>query len=352
MAIQKWIAALLMTLLVSQVFADAVIDHHTQRLLTTGKTEHTIAELAKTFEKEGQTYIHVFIEGQATAIPALKALGVDINTVTDSGIMTAVAPLQTIVAVSKVNGIRRITAAQSVKKMMNVSTGPIGVNLPDTEFPRLGDTGQGVIVGVIDTGIDIGHPDFFDAQQNTRIAGIWDHTLDAADVNNMASAPAGFTYGTYWTQSQIQGGYGTCLSRDNDGHGTHVAGTAAGSGFAPVEGDSYTGVAPEATLYIVKFDFDNEKARNTETAILDGINWIFQQAEAANMPAVINMSLGSDYGPHDGSTAEERGMDDLTGPNKIVVVAAGNAGASMVAPGLTPLGRPFTVRAMRIPTLT
>jgi subtilisin family serine protease len=177
---------------------------------------------------------------------------------------------------------------------------------------------------------------------NTRIAGIWDHTLDASDLdNNMAAAPDGFSYGTYWSQAQIQGGYATCLSRDYDGHGTHVAGTAAGAGWAGGHDSNYTGIAPEATLYIVKFDFENEKSRNSETAILDGINWIFQKASAAGMPAVINMSLGSDYGPHDGSTAEERGIDDLTGPDNIVVVAAGNAGRVYSGPGFETFGAPI-----------
>lgn len=327
MTVSRWISLLFLTIFAGQSFAAAVIDVHTQRLIDTGKTQHSTANLAKTFQKNGETYIHIFIEGQVAAIPALRALGVDINTVTASGIMSASAPLQKIIAVSQVTGVKSITAAHAVKKMMDTSVGPIGVNLPNTGFPRGSHTGKGVVVGVIDTGIDIGHRDFFDADENTRIGGIWDHTLDAADVSNMATAPAGFSYGTHWTQSQIQGGYATCLSRDTDGHGTHVAGTAAGSGRAGGFDSNYTGIAPESTLYIVKFDFDNVKNRNTETAIIDGINWIFQQAQAANMPAVINMSLGSDFGPHDGSTAEERGIDDLTGPDKIVVVAAGNAGA-------------------------
>lgn len=341
MAIKKTIATLLLALFATQTLANASIDIHIQRLLDTGKSQHGISELAKTFQKNGIIYSHVFIEADTGAIPALRALGVEINTVTQSGIMSAAAPLQKIVAISQISGVRHITAAHSIKKMANVSTGPIGVNLPNLSFPRDQHTGKNVIVGIIDSGIDIGHPDFFDSTNNTRIAGIWDHTLDAADVGNAATAPNGFSYGTAWTQSQIQGGYATCLSRDYDGHGTHVAGTAAGSGLAGGVDGNYTGVAPEATLYIVKFDFENEKNRNTETAILDGINWIFQQAQAANMPAVINMSLGSDYGPHDGTTAEERGIDDLTGPNNIVVVAAGNAGRVYEGAGFDTFGAPI-----------
>jgi len=304
---------------------------HMERVVETGKGNFAGGQFARTFtrivEGQPQTFAHVFICADKKAIPALRALGVEINTVTSSGIMTAIAPVAKLKAIAAVAGVRKIEAGNSVKLFMDVSAGPTGVNLPDTSFSRADNTGSGVIVGIIDTGIDIEHPDFIDDEGNTRILAIWDHTLDPEDVAYAASNPSDplYGYGTEWTQAQIQGGFATCAHLDKEGHGTHVAGTAAGNGRAPRYAGPYVGLAPEAELLIVKFDFDNEKDRNTETAILDGINWIFQKAAAAGKPCVINMSLGSDYGPHDGSTAEEHGIDDLTGPDKIVCVAAGNA---------------------------
>jgi len=304
------------------------IGPHAERIANTGKGNFAGGQFARTFERvvDGQvkTFAHIFIDADRNSITALRALGVEINTITPNRIMTAIAPVAKLKAIAAVAGVRKIEAGHSVKMFMDMGAGPDGVNLPNTAFPRDANTGAGVIVGVIDTGIDIEHPDFIDSE-GTRIISIWDHTLDTEDVGGAADAPPGFTYGTEWPRDLIQGGYSACLHRDNHGHGTHVAGTAAGNGSANSEAGPYTGLAPKAELLIVKFDFDNEKDRNTTTAILDGINWIFQKAAAAGKPCVINMSLGSDYGPHDGSTIEERGIDDLVGTNKIVCVAAGNA---------------------------
>jgi subtilisin family serine protease len=317
---------------------------HLNRLIAHGKGNFA-GRFARTFDKKVNgktvTFAHLFIKADKAALPALKALGVTINTVTKSGIMTAVAPVAKIQAIMAVSGVKGIAAGERVKKYMNVAAGASGVNLPDTSFPRAANAGDGVIVGVIDTGIDVEHPDFIDAAGNTRVLAIWDHTLDPADVGYLASNPSGFTYGTEWAKSKIQGGYSTCLHRDKDGHGTHVAGTAAGNGSASSYEGPYTGLAPKAELVIVKFDFDNEKDRNSDTAILDGINWIFQKAAAEGKPAVINMSLGSDYGPHDGTSAEEEGIDDLVGSDRIVVVAAGNAGSAYSGPAFDTWGAPI-----------
>lgn len=330
----KQFMVVLFTLALAIPSLAAPVGPHLERLVAEGKGNFAGGTFAKSFERvvngKVEMYAHVFIDAERAAIPALAAHGAEINTVTDSGVMTAVVPVAKLHSIAAVAGVRKISAGQAVKKFMDLSAAAEGVNLPDTSFPRDENTGEGVIVGVIDTGIDIEHPDFIDDNGDTRILSIWDHTLDPEDVGGMTGKPMGFSYGTEWSYTQINQGYDGCLHRDKDGHGTHVAGTAAGNGSAAHYKHSgpYTGLAPEAELLIVKFDFDNEKDRNSDTAILDAINWIFQKAAAEGKPCVINMSLGSDYGPHDGSTAEERGIDDLTGAGKVVVVAAGNAGTS------------------------
>lgn len=200
--------------------------------------------------------------------------------------MNAVVPVNRLRAIAAIDGVHKVTAGQPVKKMMDVSAAATGVNRPDINYPRTGDSGSGVIVGVIDTGIDVEHPDFIAADGNTRIIAIWDHTPDSTDVTQAVSAPAGFTYGTEWDAGLINGGYTTCAHRDTDGHGTHVAGTAAGNGSAASYAGPYTGLAPDAELLIVKLDFNNEKNRNSDTAVVDAINWIFQKAAAAGKPCV------------------------------------------------------------------
>ncbi len=318
---------------------------HLERIIQEGKGNFAGKKFGRTMhrmEKGKQlTLVNVFIEADPSAISSLRKLGAEINTITSSGIMTALVPVNRLRTIANTTGVHRVTAGKSVKKYMDISAGSTGVNLPNTAYPRPANTGQNVVVGVIDTGIDIEHPDFIDSLGNTRIVAIWDHTLDPGDVGNVVGSPTGFSYGTLWNSTIIQQGYSNCLHRDNDGHGTHVAGTAAGNGSASALDGPYTGLAPEAKLVIVKFDFDNEKNRNADTYILDGINWIYQQAAALGLPAVINMSLGSDYGPHDGSTAEERGIDDLTGANKLICISAGNAGGSYAGPSFPTYGSPI-----------
>ncbi|MGD9975585.1 MAG: S8 family serine peptidase, partial [Desulfatirhabdiaceae bacterium] len=322
-----------------------VLGPHIRRLVETDGASFADSRFGRTFDRwiDGKKvkFAHVFIEADPSALPDLHAQGCQVSTVTSGGIMTAQAPLDRLDGIAALHGVHRIEAGRAVKTMMDISTGKDGVNLPQTAYPRTGNTGKGVIIGIIDTGIDIGHPDFIDSLGQTRILSIWDHTLDQEDVGGIAENPDGYSYGTEWRREIIQQGYGMCLHRDYDGHGTHVAGTAAGNGRADSYQGPYIGIAPESELLVVKFDFDNVKDRNSDTMILDGINWIFQQAASAEKPCVINMSMGSAYGPHDGSTLEERGIDDLTGPDRIVCVAAGNDGSSYEDPAFDQRGGPI-----------
>jgi hypothetical protein len=213
-------------------------------------------------------------------------------------------------------------------------------------------TGDGVIVGVIDTGIDWTHGDFIrddseceGCQKQSRVLYLWDQT-DASD--DLPPTSAGFTYGHEYTKANFEAALNGFASgdndptsptwvavtdptypikasaRDKDGHGTHVAGTSAGDGSA----SGMTGAAPDAEIIFVKFDFDDVAGRNSDAAIVDGVNYIFKRAAELGRPAVINMSLGVDYGPRDGTTLEERSIDDLAGRGKVVVVAASNPGAN------------------------
>lgn len=309
---------------------------------------------AGTFEGQDDVFLDVLIEADPAAVGKLVDLGATIRTVTSSGIMTASAPLSRIRAMAALAEVARIEASRSVKLYNDVSNGlgvtPGGLRygMANTERAR---TGAGVVVGIIDTGIDWTHGDFIrddtegTAAPRTRVRYYWDQS-DRGDDR----PPAGFTIGHEYTAADLDAaladhdnswdpatnafgplaeGYPIRASaRDVDGHGTHVAGTAAGDGSA----SGRMGVAPDADIIMVKFDFDGD--RNTDANIVDGINYIFTRAAELGKPAVINMSLGSDYGPHDGTTLEERGIDDLAGPGRVVVVAAGNPGAANWSPQL------------------
>jgi len=208
--------------------------------------------------------------------------------------------------------------------------------------PDFGVRGDGVIIGVIDTGIDFTHPDFIDEHGLSRILGIYDIYDDSWTTSQGAIGTeppqfvgAGIPRGTVYTQFQINEalmGRGTVNHRDTDGHGTNVAGLAAGSGRGVARGvDSsvglkYRGVAPNADLLIVRAQ-DGSNFPNA--AMIAGIDWIVAEAKIRNRPVVINMSLGGQGTTKDGTMDVEMVIDRITGPGKpgvAFVIAAGNEG--------------------------
>ena len=186
-----------------------------------------------------------------------------------------------------------------------------------------GYTGTNVIAGVIDTGIDFYHPMFIDADGNTRILYIWDQTVTSG------TKPQGYNYGAEYTQSQINqdlnsgSPHSVVPQRDTNGHGTHVAGTFAGLDLEIAPPDTLHGGAKTANIIFVKTTM-------SQSDILDGISYIFDKAEALGKPCVINISLGSQAGPHDGTDDFTAAADALTGPGKVIVRSAGNDGRSYV----------------------
>jgi len=195
--------------------------------------------------------------------------------------------------------------------------------------------GEGVVIGIIDTGIDASHPDFLDADGFTRIAWLMhrqdptgEHPeLEAAyGCNDPAQSPCAF-FSSQDIQAllllQPEG-----APRDFDGHGTHVSSLAAGNGGISIDDDPrFVGIAPKATLIIAS---PSSGGGFVDPDIINAARFIFEQAEAMGMPAVVNISLGSDFGPHDGTSALEQGLAALVGdgqPGRVMVIAAGNGGA-------------------------
>ena len=186
--------------------------------------------------------------------------------------------------------------------------------------------GNGVLVGIIDSGIDYTHPDFRNPDGTTRIAFLWDQSIDGAP-------PEGFLYGTEYTAEQINAAlqavdpYSIVPSRDDIGHGTAVAGIAAGNGRASQ--GVQVGAAPQATLAIVKLgDIDN-RATTRSTQIMRGIKYLYDKAGQLNMPLSVNLSYGTNFGAHDGNTLFESYIDDMTLQGRSVIsVATGNEGSA------------------------
>ncbi|AZA73161.1 S8 family peptidase [Chryseobacterium indoltheticum] len=197
--------------------------------------------------------------------------------------------------------------------------------LQDGVFNNTAYVGNGVLVGIYDTGIDWKHPDFRGVtdQTKSRIYSIWDQTLTPQGTE---TSPTGFSTGVEYTKAQIEDeldGSPANFVRENDtnGHGTHVAGTAAGNGAA--FGDKrHKGFAPNADIVFVKGGNGSFPTTNT----INALTYFQNVATALNKPIVVNMSIGGQGSAHDGSGSHEVAVDNFTssGPGRVVVISAGN----------------------------
>lgn len=245
-------------------------------------------------------------------------------------------------------GVKKIAATKSAKNpefpkqerspMNSKGTTNTSKNVKLTvfanEFNKANLTGKGVIVGVIDTGIDFRHPDFLRPDGTSRILAIWDifdKSFQRSQGKIGTSPPTleGGTDalpGTIYTNAQINAALknqGTVNTGDNYGHGTAVAGTAAGNGGKL--GAKFAGVATDADLII----FKGADCGGFSSAYLYGAAWMAQTAQMLKRPIVVNLSLGGHFSAHDGTEQEEIFLNSLTGkgkPGVIFTVSAGNEG--------------------------
>ena len=245
--------------------------------------------------------------------------------------------------------------------------------------PRL--NGSGVLVGIIDSGIDYMLRDFQN-DNGSRILYLWDQTLTIGKengLNEQYKRPVGFSKGIEFTKEEIDRAIevgngnnnlenravsenledryrrarGVVPSQDVTGHGTAVAGIAAGSSISPL----YRGVAPGSELVVVKLQGNRSEAVLTENSIqsesmvnqlsgseqqeisqnfplttdlIRGIHYVLQKAEQLQRPVVINLSIGDTYGAHDGTSLLERFIDSVceNGRNAICIGSGNEAAAN------------------------
>ena len=240
----------------------------------------------------------------------LSQYNIEVNQNSGS-VRTAFLPIESLDILSEEDVIQRIKPSR--KLHLRMDTALAKVKLPEFKN-HTGLTGKGVIIGIIDSGIDPKHPAFAG-----RILQIWDQTLPGPGVTEGG-------YGGEFKAAQLT------ISQDTGGHGTHVAGIAAGADT------TYSGVAPEAELVVVRSDLQ-------DAHIADGVRYIFRVARELGRPAVVNLSLGGHADPHDGSDSLSKVIDAETGPGRIVCCAAGNEGnANIHGQATIPSGR---TRGMR-----
>ena len=188
-----------------------------------------------------------------------------------------------------------------------------------------GYDGTGVIVGFLDSGLDINHPDFKLSNGHSRIKYLWDQADTAGYVH-----PLPYGYGKDWDSTKINNG--TCTHSpplNFYGHGTLTTGVACGNSQQHC---SYRAIAPNADIIFVAIDFAGITGNSFESCVADGAAYIFAKAAALGKPCVINASLGTYSGSHDGTDLATQAIENLltAQSGRVFVAAAGNAGSKPI----------------------
>ncbi|MHB8129010.1 MAG: S8 family peptidase [Mobilitalea sp.] len=188
--------------------------------------------------------------------------------------------------------------------------------------------GEGVLIAIIDSGIDYSHSDFRNEDGTTRILALWDQSIPG-------NPPSGYTTGTLYTREQINEALllpiperlNIVPSVDLNGHGTHVAGIAAGNGRA--SNGLYRGVAPASQLLIVKLGTPIRDSFPSTTQIMTALDYVIRYAISLNLPLAVNLSFGNNYGSHTGRSILETYINDVASQGRInIVIGTGNEGTT------------------------
>lgn len=180
-----------------------------------------------------------------------------------------------------------------------------------------GLTGKGVLVAVIDSGIDYFHPDFRNPDGTTRIGLLADQDRDR--IYTREEINAALETGSRTSALAL------VPSTDPSGHGTAVAAIAAGNGR---EGNGvYRGVAYESELMVVKLGTPLTDSFPRTTQLMKALDLVVRRAQDMNRPLAVNISFGNTYGSHDGTSLLETFINDMSGIGRNVIVAGtGNEG--------------------------
>jgi subtilisin family serine protease len=257
-----------------------------------------------------------------TDVSVLRKLGCEVTS--QAGDVAAVfAQAGSLEKLQQHSEIVFIETSRALKDEMDISVVDINLADPVNGSRVIPGDGRGALIGVIDSGFDLTHPSFSNAQGKTRILAAWDQ------VNLITFAgvpPPVFGYGVEYTGVTIDehaAARRIVVVKNHEGagaHGTYVTGIAAGNG---TPNGIYKGVAPRSDLILVTYR--NDVPVGGSAYVLDAIEYIRKHPKASGRPVVINLSQGDNLGAHDGTSLLERAINYVVDEGRVlVVVSAGN----------------------------
>lgn len=232
------------------------------------------------------------------------------------------------------SGLGRLAQAPEIEYIekpkrlfFSVNQGKTASCIPAVQNARYDLYGDGVLVALLDSGVDYAHPDFRREDGSTRILALWDQTI-------LGRPPEGYHIGTEYTQQEINEAlkagtpeerYERVPSRDVSGHGTRVLGIAAGNGRA--SGGKYRGIASRSPILAVKLGTPRENSFPRTTELMQGLDYCIRKALELRLPVAVNISLGNSYGDHAGTSLLETYIADAVRVWKSVIcIGTGNEG--------------------------
>ncbi len=262
--------------------------------------------------------VEVIVKYVGTLEVVQEELGLDVEYL-DKNYAIIQVPLASLEKLSDYSSIIYYELPQDVALMQSLYNKDICI---DSEVGVAKDLkGRGVLISIIDSGIDYRHLDFINENGTTRIEAIWDQGLSGGP------SPEGFLEGTLFTRLDINEALesGRSLGHfDNVGHGTAVAGVCCGNGRE--SGGLVVGIAPESDILVVKLSSKGVGVAKT-TDIMRAIKFSYDYAIKVGQPLVVNLSFGTSNGVRSGETLFESYINEVAESYiSNIVVAMGNEG--------------------------
>lgn len=249
-------------------------------------------------------------------ISKLRAAGISVEELM-SGYAILKVPERLIPMLSELPEVEYVEKPKRLFFAVNQARSASCINPLQIGSPRL--NGKGVILAVIDSGIDYFHEDFRNPDGTTRIIKLWDQVLDRVFTSEEINEAL-----KIGSRSE---GLKIVPSVDSSGHGTAVTGIAAGNGRE--SNGQYRGVAFESDLIVVKLGIPEKEGFPRTTELMRALNFVINQAVEYKQPIAVNISFGNTYGSHDGTSLLETYIDDISNFGKsVIVIGSGNEGAS------------------------